>query len=246
MKVYLAAVSPKHLKQLDKRIFLLESFAYIDKHKEDLELIKKHDLLIDSGAFTFIYSNKNKLKIDWDEYIEKYIQFIVEHDIKNFFELDIESIVGMDKMHELRYKLEKLTNKQSIPVFHKERGKDYWLRMVQEYDYVAIGGITSNASTLFKILPWFLKTAKEHNCKVHGLGFTRMKFLHEMPFYSVDSTTWLNAGKYGEIHHFNGRVIKKLHPSKMGKRTKEGVIFKMKMHNMREWIKFQKYAYKNL
>jgi hypothetical protein len=33
--------------------------------------------------------------------------------------------------------------------------------------------------------------------RVHGLGVTRMPVLSRYPFYSVDSSTWLDAGMYG-------------------------------------------------
>ena len=46
-------------------------------------------------------------------------------------------------MLEYRKRLERLTNKQVIPVWHKSRGAGDFKKMCDEYDYVAIGGIVS-------------------------------------------------------------------------------------------------------
>lgn len=119
---------------------ILESFYYLKTQEWMFPLIKEFkNFLLDSGAFTFMNQNRNH-DIDWDAYIEEYADFINKLDISLFFELDIDSIVGIDEVERLRHKLEKLTGKKAIPVWHVSRGHDYWLKMIKEYDYVAIGG----------------------------------------------------------------------------------------------------------
>lgn len=137
-------------------------------------LIKEFkNFLLDSGAFTFMNQSKNH-NINWDAYIEEYGNFINKYDIDLFFELDIDSIVGIDEVERLRYKLERITGKKSIPVWHVSRGHDYWLKMIKEYDYVAIGGIVTKEikPKQYPIFTQLLKEAHIGNCKVHGLGFT--------------------------------------------------------------------------
>ena len=54
----------------------------------------------------------------------------------------------------------------------------------------------------------FLKYAKKYNCKVHCLGMTRLKILNKVPFDFVDSSTWKQAGNYGEYRQFiKGKII---------------------------------------
>ena len=60
--------------------------------------------LLDSGAFTFMNNSKS---VDFDLYLDKYIDFIIEKNIKYFFELDIDSIVGYKKVLQLRERLER-------------------------------------------------------------------------------------------------------------------------------------------
>ena len=200
--------------------------------------------MLDSGAFTFMTSKKD-IKINWDKYVEDYAKYINRLDIKLFFELDIDSVVGLKEVERLRAKLEKLTNKKCIPVWHKSRGKEYWLQMVKDYDYVAFGGILTDGIKTKKIIeyfPWFIQTAHQNNCKIHGLGFTNLKALKELRLDSVDSTSWVSGNRFGAVYWFDGKTMQKQN-KKEGQRikTKEVAI-----HNFKEWVKFQKYAEVNL
>lgn len=43
-----------------------------------------------------------KKNVDWNEYLDKYIDFINAHDVQYFFELDIDAIVGYERVKQLR------------------------------------------------------------------------------------------------------------------------------------------------
>lgn len=226
----------------NQKIFILESFYYIKDWM--IPYIKDHwNFLLDSGAFTFMNAKK-KNNIDWDSYLEKYAKFINDHDIKLFFELDIDSIVGLKEVERLRTKLETLTNKKCIPVWHKSRGLEYWKQMVKDYDYVSIGGIVTKEikPEHYSIFNNLLKIAKENDCKVHGLGFTQTKILNQYPFYSVDSTAWIYGNRGGFLYKYANGDFTKIQVPK-GKRLKGKEVA---IHNFKEWIKFQKYAKDNL
>lgn len=223
--------------------YALESFWYIKEWQ--LPKIKNCKLfLLDSGAFTFMSNSKKK--VDWDEYVENYANFINKNDIKNFFELDIDSIVGLKKVEELRYKLEKLTNKKCIPVWHKSRGLDYWKKMTKDYDYVAIGGIVAKEikPEEYKYFTILLDIAKKNNCKVHGLGFTGINYLRKYHFYSVDSTAWSSGWRFGTLYQFTGKGFKKI--KYKDKRIKKNQGANVDLYNYNSWRKFQDYAEKYL
>ena len=229
-----------------QKISILESFYYMQDWM--IPYIRDHwDFLLDSGAFTFLMISKTKKQdVNWDEYLERYANFIIENNIENFIELDIEGIVGMEKMEKMRDKLEAMVGRQSIPVFHKGRGKDYWLWMVKNYDYVALGGLTNLHKKSDQIpegmFPWFLSTAKEQDCKVHGLGYTSIKGMQKFKFHSVDSTAWLYGNRGGFLYYFNGiELVKEDKPNGTRLKAREVAV-----HNFREWVKFQKYAKNNL
>jgi hypothetical protein len=208
------------------------------------KVIKNYDnFLLDSGAFTYL----NKLKttqVNWEDYVLKYAKFIKENNIENFFELDIDPIVGIKEVEILRDLLEKYTGKKCIPVWHKSRGLDYWVDMCKNYSYVAIGGIVTKEikRTEYDVFKPLLSIANKYNTKVHALGFTNLKGLEKYKFYSVDSTAWLSGNQYGAAHWFDGKTMQK--KKKLpGQKVKAQEVAR---HNFKEWVKFSKYAENNL
>lgn len=248
MNVFLAGTAPWRNEGLyDKPIkqhkpYILESFYYVDADTERL-LPYFGDFLLDSGAFTFMSSSKNH--VVWEEYIERYAAFINKNNIKKFFELDIDSVVGYKKVLEYREKLERLTNKQVIPVWHKSRGTDEFKKMCDEYSYVSIGGIVSKEipKEQYPALPVLISEAHKRKAKIHGLGFTSLEWLPKCHFDSVDSTAWTTGNRFGFVYRFDGKTMVKYDCPK-GKRL--GDSRKVAEINYLEWIKFQKYAEANL
>lgn len=242
MKVYLATPTTLNgrgdfLKEmaLKNNLYILESFYYIDKFVEDLIPYFK-DFLLDSGAFTFM-ANSKKLNFNIEEYLQKLIKFINKNKIKYFFELDVDYLIGYDKVLELRRVLEKGTGRKCIPVFHKSRGIKEYERMCEEYNYIAIGTIGEYRGKE-DVLKQLLRIANKHNTKVHGLGFTQLKHLKDFDFYSVDSTSWTCGSRFGIVYKFDGRGLSKVGVP-MGMRLK---TYKVLENNFKEWVKYQKYA----
>lgn len=229
---------------IDKRNspYALESFAYMNDKVERLIPWFK-DFMLDSGAFTFLQQSKagKRGSCNWDEYAEKYATFVKEKGIEYFFELDIDSIVGYKKVKELRNSIEKIAGRQPIPVWHKSRGKEEFLRMCDEYKYVALGGIVIKEITKdeYKYFPWFIREAHRRGCKIHGLGFTNISCLPKYHFDSVDSTAWLAGNQFGFLYQFDGKMMKHIvHPKGMRfSNARNAAIM-----NYCEWMKFLKFA----
>lgn len=244
MKIFLVNAASRQY-CIDKNMFddlnILESYFYLRKAEGFMRLAKDFGgFLLDSGAFTFM-NGIHQGEINWDAYVEEYAHFINKYDIDLFIEMDIDSIVGLSEVERLRKKLEDMTNKKPIPVWHKNRGKDYFLHICDEYPYVAIGGIVTREIPRIKyeeIFPWFIKEAHRRGAKIHGLGYTGIKRLNEFHFDSVDSTAWLHGNRGGWLYKFNPSkgMIEKINSDGRLK-AREGA-----MNNFREWVKFSKYA----
>lgn len=222
--------------------YILESFYYADEVVEKM-IPMFGDFMLDSGAFTFM-ENAN-IKVDWLEYTKRYADFVNRNGVEKFFEMDIDSVVGYEKVLRLREVLEKETGKKPIPVWHISRGKDEFLKMCDQYPYVALGGIVSGewsakAKTAF---PWFIKEAHKRGTRIHGLGYTNLANLSKYHFDSVDSTAWTTGNRFGHIYRFEDGTLKK-HKVPKGKRL--GDPRKVAYINFIEWVKFQKYAETNL
>lgn len=228
-------------------ISVLESYYYAKTNKTVDRLLPRIDkFLLDSGAFTFL-CNSGLTTLSWDRYIEEYADYINSRGIKLFFELDIDRVVGLHEVERLRDKLERLTGLRPIPVWHKNRGREYWLRMCREYPYIALGGIAIQEIRRDKFeaaFPWFINTAHEYGVKIHGLGYTSIPGLRRYHFDSVDSTAWLHGNRGGYLYRFDTATgdMEKINPPE-GKRLSPRAAA---LHNWNEWVKFSRYAKKHL
>lgn len=244
LKVYLAGVAPwKEQGLYDKAItahrpYILESFYYVNNDTKRL-LPYFGDFLLDSGAFTFMQGKTGSP--NWDEYIERYANFIKENKVQKYFELDIDSVVGYERVKEYRRKLESLVGWKCIPVWHKSRGITEYYRHCTEYPYVGIGGYVIKELTPeeYKAFPQMIRYAHKNGAKVHCLGFTRLCDLPKYHFDSVDSTAWTTGNRFGFIYKFNGETMVKYNAPK-GMRLADSK--KVALNNYIEWLKFQQYA----
>lgn len=244
MELYLAGEHPvKNGAEVNwEDLNILESFYYARKNRYVPQLISSaRNFLLDSGAFTFM--NNCRTLSNFDNYLEEYAEFIRMHNVRHFFELDIDSIVGLKEVERLRVKLERLTQRSPIPVWHKNRGLEYFVEMCRNYSYVAIGGIVTREIKIEKyerLFPWFIETAHKYGTKIHGLGYTRIPKLRAYHFDSVDSTAWIFGNISGRVYEFNPQTAsmsaKKV---PMGKRLKsrQACCF-----NFNQWVRLMKYA----
>lgn len=169
------------------------NFDIADKIRDNSELI-----LIDSGAHSFQFG----AKVDFLEYTKEYAEFIRKFDRPNvvgYFEMDIENIIGYEKVLELRKILEAVSDK-IIPVWHPDRGIEDYEEMCKKYagKVVAIGGFRGTDIKDEQFI-MFLKVARKYGCKVHCLGMTRKKVLDKVPFDFCDSSSWLQMAIRGKV-----------------------------------------------
>lgn len=214
------------------RVNILESFYYVSEWQtRNIHRFKR--FMLDSGAFTFVFGSKKHVNIE--DYTERYIEYINENNVEYFFEMDIDAIVGYEKVKQIRKHIEEKTNRQVIPVFHYERGKNEWLRMCDEYDYVAIGGIAvaKGRRKIEPYIPWLTSQAHKRGTKVHGLGYTNLGNLSNTGFDSVDSSAWLYGNRGGFVYHWDGNKMQKINVPK-GKKLDSRAAAR---HNFMEWVK---------
>jgi hypothetical protein len=246
MKVFLSGLESSEKNIIDPMIargeqfdYCLSSYFYACKKKDFIDKLKliSKEILIDSGAHSF---QKGK-KVNWVEYTKKYAEWITKNDndkIVGYFEMDVDNVIGYENVLYLRKILESVSDK-IIPVWHKNRGIEDFKQMCEKYagKIVAITGFKNEDIQDHQYL-MFLKYAKKFDCKVHCLGMTRTKIMDLVPFYSVDSSTWKQAGNYGEFREFiNGRLY--IHKRKGLHTTQE-----LDAMNVKEFAKMQNHYYK--
>ena len=250
MRIYLAGIEilmsrvQSVIKASPQKIYSLSSYFYVRQHSNYPAIIPYYkDFMLDSGAFTFISAQKSHP--DWDGYLEQYAEYVKAHKIQKFFELDIDLIVGYEKVKEYRARLERATGRPCIPVWHKSRGREEFLRLCEEYSAVAVGGIAVKhiRRDEYKYFPWLIREAHKRGCQLHALGFTNLELLKRFHFDSVDSTSWTSGGRYGTTYRFNGRGMTSV-SKQPGKRV--GDFRQLDKYNFIEWVKFQQYALTHL
>lgn len=250
MKLYLAGMEQRtNLKpyfesgELTTDFNALISFYYVQKGCKWLNQWIKNDrfrtTMIDSGAFSYMNSGQSPKSINWEKYVEQYTDYINTVSPDHYIELDIENIVGLDRVEQMRAKLGRLTGKDPIPVWHPERGIDYWKKMCKNYDYVAIGGMAQDSrrkyrNKLEKKFPWFIRVAHKNNAKVHGLGYASFEGLEKYNFDSTDVTSYLSP-KYGEVYYFDGKK-----PVKTDKDERVKTGPKPYVQSVKAWLKYMR------
>ena len=212
----------------------LMSYFYIKGKMELAELIRDNseEIMIDSGAHTLRHGTKT----DFEKYTREYAEFIRKFDRPNvvgFFEMDIDNIIGYDKVLELRKILEEVSDK-IIPVWHPNRGIEDFKEMCKKYagKVVSITGFQNTEIREDQYI-MFLKYARKYNCRLHCLGMTRKKVLDKVPFDYVDSSSWVQSSVFGRIDG-KGKVTREFSS------TKREVVF---MENYKTGMEMQKKYY---
>lgn len=157
----------------------------------------KGKIFADSGAYS---AWANKTEVDLQEYID----FIKENidAIETYACLD--DIESPDKTWENQREMEKQGLKP-LPVWHVVE-PDKYLEMAMEYDYFAVGGMSLKSSVARKNRFDYVfskvctkKTNFYPSHKIHGFGLSSPDLLIAYPWYSVDSTSWVQYGRYGIV-----------------------------------------------
>lgn len=156
------------------------------------------DLMLDSGAFSA--HNKGK-EINLDEYIA-YIKEYQEY-LTCYVNLDI---IGDAEATMRNQRAMEAAGLSPMPVFHIGEEFSYLKALMDEYDYIGIGGIANLSGTgeSFKFLNQVFGIVCDKNGyptrKLHAFGITNTESIFGYPWYSVDSTSWLYSSRMGLLY----------------------------------------------
>lgn len=214
MKIYMAGLFPsrnranfsyagKTRNPVIEYPYDLESYHYLNGANAAPDFyrnVAKKKIFLDSGAFTMFTKGVTIELSEYADYIKANRDWIeVASNIDE---------IGRGKEKESwdnQKALERLNVKVN-PVHHA-RDADSWLLkyMAEGYDYIFLGGMV--AEKISYLQEWLdhvfgkYLTRKDGTAKIktHGFGITSTAIMRRYPWYSVDSTTWLNGGRFGEI-----------------------------------------------
>lgn len=197
--------------------------------KEKSPMTERLVLMLDSGAYSAFSMG---LKIDLNEYAA----FILKHP-KAFDVVASLDVIppmaaggggvstaaqekaaqeGWENWLELT-KLLKPAGIKPIHTFHKGENVKWLKKLVDNCEYLGLGGIRfgtadNRVKWLDEIMPYLTDDKGRPLRKFHGFAATSVELMTCYPWYSVDSTSWLLAGRYGDcIIPLNGNVLNPLH-----------------------------------
>lgn len=187
------------------------------KAKSVAKWYRNHRVVIDSGAATF---QKGISPTALSNFFVKYLIFVNDNYFRNvdwFAEMDVDNMVGLPQVDRYYERLLNVSEKV-MRVWHITRGIERWKEYCKRSEFVGIGGIRTGLMGSLKIEAGreMVLHAYKQGVKVHGFGITKPEILDQVPFYSVDSTTWLDALKFGAVMYFTDAGELKNLPSKRG------------------------------
>lgn len=178
--------------------FFLESYHYI--HRESaVKKIRAEGVkvFLDSGAFSAFTQG---IEIDIAEYCD-YIH-------KNADIIDLASVLDAIGDPEGTWRNQEEMERRGtkpLPCFHYGEPTEILDYYVSKYPYITIGGMVPISTPQLKI--WLDRIWEEHltnadgtpKVKVHGFGLTSLPLMMRYPWYSVDSSTWVQWAANGMI-----------------------------------------------
>lgn len=206
------------------RNFLI-SYHYVRKKHLTTQKYREMGVkfFVDSGAYSFISNlefQENTIE-DWEKYIDSYLKWAEKNQdiIFAMASLDLEYLVGGEQVQIWNEKyFEPFMLKTGIPVcfvYHDNATKLTWEQYCQRYPYVGIswGGLDTQGNDL-QYGTERLRIAEKYGAVAHGMAMTQTALLTKLPFYTVDSTTWLVGLQYGEINYWTGTKMTRLKKDK--------------------------------
>lgn len=214
MKIYFAGgVYPysEVIHKYDGKVLL--SFADEKAISTYLRKYPQKKIFLDSGAFTASTMGK-EIKID------DLIKFIKENK-KNLDVYSTLDVIG--NWEATRANTEYMESKgiKPLPVFHYKSPREELKRLVKNYEYFALGGLVPVAKDRRRMRNWLdmCFSIIQDKAKTHGFGVTALWALKRYPFYSTDSTSYLQASRYG-----SSKIIKNEKIIKFNNKTKHYLV----------------------
>lgn len=151
---------------------------------------------IDSGAYS-AFTKGETIQLG------QYCAWLLENcDFIDYYAV-LDVITSAAKTWEAQLEMEKW-GLDPVPCFHYGEDTSYLARYLDKYDYIALGGMVPISTP--QLIPWldhiwgtFLTDrVGKPTVKVHGFGLTTFSLVQRYPWFSVDSSAWLQRANFGK------------------------------------------------
>lgn len=183
---------------------ILESYHYVHKPKYVNSMRENGaKVFLDSGAFS-AWTLGVELRVqDYVNYIKRN-QDIIRVEDGNLMASVLDGIGDPQKTFENQMEMERL-GVRPLPCFHFGEDPRYLEWYVQNYDYITIGGMVGKSVP--DLISWLDHVWQKYmmdgsgnpRLKVHGFGITTTAIMERYPWYSCDSSSWIQATAFGAL-----------------------------------------------
>lgn len=194
-----------HEKNICKNLpHILESYHYVggQRYVDDMRN-NKASVFLDSGAFSAYTLNIHISVDEYCNYINRNRDIIrVEDGIVMASVLDG---IG-DPLQTFRNQMEmEAKGAKPLPCFHAGEDERYLEYYVKNYEYITLGGMVGSSTKqlciwLDRIWDRYLTDGSGNpRIKVHGFGITAVPIMERYPWFSCDSSSWIQSAAFGSI-----------------------------------------------
>lgn len=183
---------------------LLESYHYVHKDSYVNAIRESGDkIFLDSGAFSaYTLGAKIDLK-GYCDYIHRNDD-IIRRDDGVIMASVLDGIGDPQETYENQLKMESY-GVRPLPCFHAGEDERYLEWYVQNYDYITLGGMVGTSTK--QLCVWLDRMwdryltdgAGNPRIKVHGFGITSVPIMERYPWWSCDSSSWIQSAAFGSV-----------------------------------------------
>lgn len=155
------------------------------------------EVFADSGAFSAYTQGARILLPEYAAWLKRW-----QHWFSVYANLDV--IGSWEQTAANQQRLEDL-GLAPLPVFHTLEPFDALEALIIRYPYIALGGMVPHLQFPDRLMPWLVKAFQlaRGQAVYHGFGCTNWTILKALPWYSVDSSSWTAAMRYGRVPLFD-------------------------------------------
>lgn len=192
--------NPVQRAHIDAVPYRLESYHYFNTQKDaDRTRAAGVKVFLDSGAFSAFTKG---IHVD----IEEYCRFC--RDNADIIEVaSVLDAVGDPLKTWQNQKIMESLGVNALPCFHYGEDERYLEHYVENYPHITLGGMVPiSTRDLFVWLDhifakYITDASGAARVRVHGFGMTSIPLMERYPWFSVDSSSWVQFSSFGWVFH---------------------------------------------
>lgn len=183
---------------------ILESWHYVGKQSFVDHMRANHaQIFLDSGAFSAYTLGVTLSVEEYCAYIQRNMDILrKENGVVMASVLDG---IG-DPLQTWRNQLEmEMRGCRPLPCFHAGEDERYLEHYVRNYEYITLGGMVGSSTKALSVWldriwdRYLVDGSGNPRLRVHGFGITAIPLMERYPWFSCDSSSWIQSAAFGSV-----------------------------------------------